>query len=85
MWINVFNSLGVAIGNASVNFPAYNNGNGWYWVQVGDYQNVCVSAPGYYTLCANDGTVPNNSSLYMWYRLAAIPSQSPPPGGNCWS
>lgn len=80
MWINVFNALGAPILNATVNYPAYNNGNGWYWVQVGNYQNVCVSAPGYRSLCQNSGTVPDHpSDLYIWYRLEAIPAPTPSP------
>lgn len=85
MWCYVMTTLGTPISNASFNFPTANEGSGWYWVQVGDYQNVCASAPGYYSTCGNDGTAPDNNSVYMWFKLAAIPTPPPPPYGNCWS
>lgn len=85
MWVNVFNTAGTNILNASFNFPASNNGNGWYWVAVGTNQNLCCSAPGYYTYCMNTGTVPDDPNLYLWYRLEPVPAPPPPPTGNCWS
>jgi hypothetical protein len=85
MWVTVANTLGATIYNATFNYGTYNRGDGWYWVAVPVNVNMCCQAPGYYQACFNVGTAPNDSSIYGWFRLNAIPAPPPPPYGNCWS
>lgn len=85
MWVSVANTAGISILNATFNYGAVNNGNGWYWVPVPVNANLCCQAPGYYQACMNVGTAPNDPNIYAWFRLAAIPAPPPPPHGNCWS
>jgi hypothetical protein len=70
---------GFHITNATFNYGATNNGNGWYWVAVPANANLCCSAPGYIQYCFNVGTGPNTPGIYAYFNLQPVPTPPPPP------
>jgi hypothetical protein len=79
VWIRVYNcNSGQSITNATFTVSTYNDGTGWYYMNIGYGQNFCVGAPGYGTVCGN-----TDSYSSMWASLC--PYTPPSTYGNCWS
>lgn len=84
MWALVVDcKTGAAILDARFNFDWENQDNGWYWVYVGNSEDLCAQAPGYGQVCANTDSY-NDEGLGLRFSICAS-APPPPPSCGCWS